>query len=288
MNKDTTLLTQSDTSLHDTNAAVSILTQKNANIQQNNQNNNKIVSITTNTNTPLETTSISADDNNIISTEITNSSISISTDLETTNPEYASCVCLTPHTDDEGSALDLGTDTMLVTQLLSSYTDIAEDTLFANHGYKKLKIITDTLQGKLYKAQKLDDNKTSDNVNQYVAIKKCNKLLLKEGIAIQDEINFVVSENIIKESVILKYLTFDNCPIGEYIIKFIDFFESNDDYYLVMEYVESEMNLKQLMYKAFEYINSNKMDYKEYQKVIKYIFWQLTVTVRWLHHDMNC
>eukprot|EP01084_Bolivina_argentea_P082965 150207_1 len=157
----------------------------------------------------------------------------------------------------------------------------SENTIFQQNGYRKIKKICDTSQGELIKAYQFSNN-------QYVAIKKTNRLLFNECISIQDETTFCVSENIIKEALILQYLTVDNKCVGNYIVTFKNFFQSDTDYYLVIEYVESEMNLKQFVSIAHKYLKQGKLQLKEYQKTIKYLFWQLCVTLFWLHDSMQC
>ena len=55
-----------------------------------------------------------------------------------------------------------------------------------------------------------------------------------------------------------------------------------------MEYIDSEMNLRQFVEIAFKYIQEKKLRLKYYQKIVKYVYWQLVVTVRWLHQCMSC
>ena len=191
--------------------------------------------------------------------------------------------------DSETSDDDSSCDDLSMPQLLLSLTSMDEELLFNDNGYIKQYKICNTLQGELFKAENI-------NNGSYVAIKKTDKHLFAEQIANdQDKDNpslqgfkFCVSENIIKESLILKYLTVDNCPIGDYIVKYIDNFESDTHYYLVMEYIDSEMNLKQFVTKSFEYINNGKLSLKSYHKMMKYLLWQLFVTINWLHQSMNC
>eukprot|EP01083_Nonionella_stella_P200934 735409_1 len=160
-----------------------------------------------------------------------------------------------------------------------------EEMIFYNNGYKIISTISDTLQGKLYKAAII--NPFEPNKQTFVAIKQTSKYLFNQQIAIEDDINFCVSENIIKEILTLKYLTIDHQPIGDYIVKFISSFESDTDYYLVMEYIESETNLKQFVTAARKHIKNGKLARNQYQKMMKYLLWQLYVTVEWLH-VMRC
>eukprot|EP01084_Bolivina_argentea_P245295 410702_1 len=147
--------------------------------------------------------------------------------------------------------------------LLSKMSQMEEHSIFMDNGYNKFNTLTDTLQGQLIKAQRISDKKL-------VVVKKTNKILFEDEIAIQDEMSFCVAENIIKEALILKYLTVDNMSIGDHIVHFIDTFQTENDYYLVMEYIESEMNLKQFIQISHRYIKQGKLKLKQYQKIIKY------------------
>ena len=112
------------------------------------------------------------------------------------------------------------------------------------------------------------------------------------------------------QALILCHLTVDNKPTADYIVQFRDFFETEDDYYLVMEYIEG-INLAEFTKKAHQYISDGKLKLKEFQKIVKYLFWQLTVCIiicfgvcfeyeqseffnvqikvilHWIHDDMN-
>lgn len=288
MNQNTELINQSDTSLHSLYAGSSI-----PKITHNNNVDNKMITtnnmtITSPITSPISTidTPITTQSDLVVNENAFTSELDIDYDLG--SPFNINSIA----TEDIDYDLD---DDVPLTALLTTITSTSEDIIFAQNGYKKVDIISDTLQGQLFKAQRLNNNiaieqksPTPSSQPEYVAIKRTDKSLFDKNIAIQDEINFVVSENIIKESMILKYLTMDNKCIGDYIIKYIDFFESESDYYLVMEFVQSQMNLKQFINICFKYIHKNKLQLKEYQKVIKYLYWQLIVTIRWLHDDMNC
>ena len=146
------------------------------------------------------------------------------------------------------------------------------DTLFAKHGYKLEQKICNTLQGAMYKV-------TKSGINY--AIKQTSKQLHHSGEALdEDGFTVIVEENIIKEALILHHLTVTNQPMGGYIVKYIDFFESDIDYYLVIEYT-GNMNLQQLNDKAHKYINEGKLSLSDYQKIIKFITWQIAVTLQW-------
>lgn len=151
-----------------------------------------------------------------------------------------------------------------------------EDLLFEVHGYQKTDILSDTTQDKLFLAEIQNDKKSIGTKPQFVTIKKREK----------KQVN--LDRNIVKEAIILKHLTADNFPIGHHIIRYIKFFESKDAYYLVTEFNESQKNLKDFISLAFKHVKQLSLKYQHYQEIIKQIFWQLVVTVRWLHRDMNC
>eukprot|EP01084_Bolivina_argentea_P211073 359103_1 len=179
------------------------------------------------------------------------------------------------------SSIDERRDTLDMRSLLMQMNQTLHQTSFAANGYRVIHKMRDTLQGQLYKAQSL-------STEQYVVIKKTDKSLSNQQVAVQDDMNFCVSENIIKEGLIQKYLSADNSSIGDHIIKYIDCFEDDTAHYLVMEYIESEMNLKQFVAVAHQHIAGRKLHLKRYQKVIKYLLWQLIVTIQWMHDDMRC
>ena len=90
-----------------------------------------------------------------------------------------------------------------------------------------------------------------------------------------------------QEAIILHHLTVDNRATADYIVRFVDFFETEHCYFLVMEW-GGDLTLNQFCDKAFEYLHSGRLDVKEYKRIVKYIFWQLSVIIYWLHHDMHC
>ena len=105
--------------------------------------------------------------------------------------------------------------------------------------------------------------------------------------SVQDDFTIIVQESIIKEAMILKYLTKDNKSTGGYITRFIEFFETRTDFYLVTEYV-GDLNLAQFVEQAMKYIKCGKLKLSEYKRVIKFLFWQMCNTINWMHQDMSC
>eukprot|EP01084_Bolivina_argentea_P253438 425698_1 len=171
-----------------------------------------------------------------------------------------------------------------------AYTDEKHDTdpSLELNGYKFIRKICDTQQGVLLEATDLNVRKSSA-----VVIKKVGKALFKEGITKPDAfgMTYCSPNNILKESIILNHLTVNNhCS---YMVQFVDLFYSVPDqhYYLVTKQIDGDdapLNLKQFVEQAQKHICEGKLDVKEYVKVIKWIFWQLSVWLHWMHNDMHC
>lgn len=152
--------------------------------------------------------------------------------------------------------------------------------IFRQKGYKYLNKMRDTLQGSLYKAQRVKDG-------LMCAIKVTSKELHNSRTSEQDGMSIIVEENIILESIILHHLTVANTPISsDYIVGFIDFFEDDSNYYLVMEYVEG-MTLRDFTNKCHKMMQMKQLNLREYKKICKFIFWQISANISWLHNDMN-
>ena len=130
-------------------------------------------------------------------------------------------------------------------------------------------------------APKFKNTINDRNIIQKVAIKRSNKKLLDKKESIVDEygFNIITNENILKEASILYHLTCDNNVSGDYLCNFIHFFESDTDYFLVMEYI-SDITLKQFVEKAHHYIQKSKLNIWEWKKITKYIFWQIAAVLQ--------
>ena len=170
-----------------------------------------------------------------------------------------------------------------------------DDVILSQRGYTKLRTICETSQGEIMECIKVDkrdidcEYETESDI-KHVAIKKADKILWKQKVSKEDEygMSFCIEDDIMKQALILHHLTVDNSSSGNYIVKYIEFFESAKNFYLVMEYIEDDMNLKQFVKKAHQYINDGKLSLKEYQHFVKYLLWQLSAVIHWLHHDMHC
>jgi len=117
---------------------------------------------------------------------------------------------------------------------------------------------------------------------------KKRKELFQKQIAEQDEITYLVSENIESEARILRHLTSYNNVQSQRIIKYIDFFESESHFYLVTEYIENAVNLTKFITKAHKLMADGQLSFKEYSETVKSIMFQIAVTMQWLHDDVHC
>ena len=157
-----------------------------------------------------------------------------------------------------------------------------EDLIFAHHGYAIIEKKRDTVQGIAYLA-----SKEKSEIPSNVMIKKVSKYLTTEKIAHQDGYTFLTDENIQKEAMILQYLTICNKQMGDYVMNFVDYFESDTHYYLVTENVDG-MTLSDFIKEAHLYIRGGRLNLKDYRKIIKFITWQLLSTLYFLHDVYRC
>lgn len=151
-----------------------------------------------------------------------------------------------------------------------------EEALFKNHQYGNPQNILNTKQGTFYKVSMIDMGFYGD---AFVSVKKYETKKYGRNIPF-------------RETKILRYLTegrsSPNYFNDDYIIQYLEYFESHEASYLVTEHVDFKMNLAQFVDESIKKFNNKKMKLKHYQKIIKYIFWQLCLTIRWLHRSMNC
>eukprot|EP01084_Bolivina_argentea_P245292 410697_1 len=192
---------------------------------------------------------------------------------------------------DSDSDSDSDDSDLPMTQLFLKLHETNEDITLAQNGYKKVDTICNTLQGEIIKAEVIKSSLTDISIGSYVAIKKTNKKLLKAHTAIQDGITYCVSKNAVKEALILSQLTlksYDNNNVKHNIIRFIDSFTSENNFYLVMEYIENGITVNEFIQRSHELIHRKKMSFKHYRKIVKNIMWQMVTVFEWLHETAHC
>eukprot|EP01084_Bolivina_argentea_P057245 104620_1 len=176
-------------------------------------------------------------------------------------------------------------DGFQLTELLYKMSNNDENICLAQHGYKQIDTICLTLQGELITAETTNLCEKAE-CGIIVAIKQIDKDYHSQNIAIQDGISVCVEENICKEAKILKHLTLNNK--ADNIVKYIDYFESENHHYLVMEHIENAVTLKQFVQTSHRSIKDNTLSISKYLKSVKYILWQITTTICWLQSVFKC
>jgi len=179
--------------------------------------------------------------------------------------------------DDEETqeSLSIGT-------ILHEISCTEEDLSWARRGFEKTRKLCDTLQGVMYLAVNTRNN------GKKVAIKKASCKLHREGISIENGMSIVVDENIVKEAGILRYLTMQNNAIGDYVVKFVDFFKTHNSYFLCIDYIEQSITLGEYIRTVHHLIREKILSKRKHLRIMKYILWQISVALYWLHTDMSC
>ena len=147
--------------------------------------------------------------------------------------------------------------------LCSSSSLGTEEDIFTKHGYRVAHKMCDTMQGELFKAEHAE----YQHQGCPVAIKKVDRSLCANRTALEDGFEMCVND-VIKEAVILKHLTCDLSPVGDYIVRFVDLFQSDTHYYLVTEHVQG-MNLAELSVRVHALIADGKLTRKEWRSTLK-------------------
>eukprot|EP01084_Bolivina_argentea_P287345 493053_1 len=201
------------------------------------------------------------------------------------------------------SISDIDYDSSSSFDLNEKSEQIIDDNIILNkYGYTIDKPIKNTLNGCVYLAniaitnnRKLEKRNNiglnpspliSSNYNNMFGTDTCKQIVIKK----YDKDNEIISneneDNPIKEAIILNYLTVKNNSPSNNICKYLDFIETQNAYYLVEEYGGS-MSLNKFISIAHKYIKEKKLKSKNWRIVIKYLFWQLVVTLYWMHNDMK-
>lgn len=135
------------------------------------------------------------------------------------------------------------------------------------------------------------NEKASETKRQFVTIKKTSKELYakKIGYLRGEDITFCIEEDALKEEEVLKCLTVDHSHRIEdnkcHVVKYIDAFESESYYYLVTEYIANEYTLTDFVHDGLEHVDHGRLKREEYLKIIRYLFWQLSVWIICLCYD---
>merc|ERR1719273_2885359 len=100
-----------------------------------------------------------------------------------------------------------------------------------------------------------------------------------------------VSEDILKEKDILKYLTAQFMANktgsgGQGVVRHLDFFKSNTNFYFVMEH--GGHMLFDFVVRVHRYIESGKLDLDHWRKFVRVLFVQIVEAVQFIHRHGVC
>lgn len=102
----------------------------------------------------------------------------------------------------------------------------------------------------------------------------------EKKVSIIDGNKYQVQENVLFETAILAHLTEDKaCPNS--IAKFLDCFQSNINYYVVME--DGGQSLFECTLNVHKFIRCNNLDISEWLKVCKILFKQIIECIEYIH-----
>ena len=187
---------------------------------------------------------------------------------------------------------------------------VAEQDALSMRGYIKNKQIAPTLQGEVFTAYKTRshcdyviicgyigrvfggmciDQSIYDIIWSYysdkdIVIKTAQKSLHFAGVTIKDGNRYKIQEDIVKEAKLMNKFMNNSAP--DTMIKYYDFFEDDDTYYLVME--KGGKGLFEFCVEGHKLINCGKINIKYWRKCVKFIFAKMCGFIAWMHNEMTC
>eukprot|EP01083_Nonionella_stella_P080068 219823_1 len=155
------------------------------------------------------------------------------------------------------------------------------DPLLRNIGFDNLEQISETLQGSIWRGTQ--QSSSGDLISS--AIKVTNKDLHQTCKGVSDFKVYTVSENILTEQAILKYLTqHKDCPHS--IVKYRAFYESKQNYCFVME--DGGSSLFSFIRKVHQFIDQRKISISHWKQVMKVILKQMIECIAFIHSKNVC
>eukprot|EP01084_Bolivina_argentea_P064886 118282_1 len=146
-------------------------------------------------------------------------------------------------------------------------------------GITNAKKITNTLQGSIWRTSQYPWSNTSCDILASV-IKITNRRLHRHSLGVIAGTTFKVSEDILLEQSILKYLTEDkDCPKS--IVRYYKFVQTSTDFFLVME--DGGSCLFDFVRDAHRLIRKRKIALSEWRKVVVIVFKQVIQCVDFIH-----
>jgi len=159
--------------------------------------------------------------------------------------------------------------------------DEVVSTVFKKCNYTDAKPLATSLQGSVWTA--------TGPQGEHIAIKVTKKKLHQQSMSTEiGGAQYPIQENIKKEAQILHHLTVSETikhggKIPKSIVKYVDFFQSKTNYYLVME--NGGSSLFDFVVKAHQLIACDKLDVSEWHKCVKVIYKQLLDALQYMHSE---
>eukprot|EP01084_Bolivina_argentea_P172388 298617_1 len=145
------------------------------------------------------------------------------------------------------------------------------------HGSK----IADTLQGTIWRLFKTTDHSVANSS----VLKVVDRFLQKHSLAHVNGETYKVSENILMEKKILKYLTEqEDCP--DSITKYLRFFKTKSNFFLLQQ--DGGQSLYDFIVKAHRFIELGNIDINHWKTVCKIIFRQMVECISYIHKKRVC
>ena len=176
---------------------------------------------------------------------------------------------------------------------IRSAEDIDEDETdcLERNGYRYVRKIAESLQGEVFLAEsafapKAQPQPTKAKKTRF-AVKRVHKVLCRDGMTFESEdgTREFVDEDVLSEARVLRHLTVHNKV--EHVATFVAFFESAHCYYLVTEFIDG-VTLGEFAAQAHSLLHSGELSTQKWLQTVKFIMWQLTAAMHWLHTVYGC
>jgi len=151
-------------------------------------------------------------------------------------------------------------------------------TVLMGEGYSNIHKLCETPQGAIYSAIK--DHETF-RIKQTKKEMHCRH----ESRPDTDGMRVLVGDDILKETVLLHTLT-SSAPSSPHTVEYVDFVESESDYYLIMRAV-GDCTLTDFITKAHRLIRDEKLELENYKQAFRRLVKQIATGLAWLHDEQH-
>jgi len=158
------------------------------------------------------------------------------------------------------------------------YNNNYNESFLLNNGYNILYKISNTLQGTVYYATKIN-NKSIELI-----VKCANIDLVAKKLGKYKNIVVPVDENIFNETLIMMYLT-TKYPVPGFV-RPVDFIKDTNNYYLIMDY--GGESLIEYIKEIYKLLHDNIITINEWNNNCKILFKQMIILLQWIHNNNVC